>query len=416
MLLMGMSELQSITDSLAHSIQRPVTIDDVEMRLVSHSEQAGDIDDPRMASILRRRVPERVVSWLRTLRIEEATGPIRIPANPELGTIPRVCVPIRCHGTLLGYLWVIDADSSLTPDDLALVNTAAEAAGNVLYRESLLAQLERVRERELLRDLLSEQADVRRYAANELAKEDMFTGAPAISVLVARPVLSTGRVWNDDVQLAVGETLDQLRKGRPLRKSLQLVRPDHAVFVAGLTDLKRGADEAVALGRRLQAALAERLADMGVEKLVVGVGDVQPSLIDVLLSYQQAQRAARVAEVAATFGVVVAWSQLGIYQTLSHFPIERLAADALHPGLVKLLQKPGQDWLAQTLERYLDNSGDAKTTASDLSLHRASLYYRLRKIEELANVDLRRGEDRLALHLGLKLARLAGIYVPKQED
>ncbi|MEO3876485.1 helix-turn-helix domain-containing protein [Nonomuraea sp. B12E4] len=54
----------------------------------------------------------------------------------------------------------------------------------------------------------------------------------------------------------------------------------------------------------------------------------------------------------------------------------------------------------------MGNAGDVKRTAASLCIHRASLYYRLRRIEEIASVDLSSGDDRLALHLGLKVARL----------
>ena len=63
-----------------------------------------------------------------------------------------------------------------------------------------------------------------------------------------------------------------------------------------------------------------------------------------------------------------------------------------------------------TLETYLDLAGDAKASAEQLSLHRGTLYYRLQKAERIAGVDLRSGCDRLALHLGFKLARLIGLY------
>ena len=66
-----------------------------------------------------------------------------------------------------------------------------------------------------------------------------------------------------------------------------------------------------------------------------------------------------------------------------------------------------------TLETYLDLAGDAKASAERLSLHRGTLYYRLQKAERIAGVDMRSGGDRLALHLGFKLARLLGLY-PKE--
>ena len=69
----------------------------------------------------------------------------------------------------------------------------------------------------------------------------------------------------------------------------------------------------------------------------------------------------------------------------------------------------GED-LAGTVEAYLDLGGDAKRTAEQLRLHRATLYYRLAKAAQLTGADLRNGHDRLALHLGFKLARLNGSY------
>ena len=74
-------------------------------------------------------------------------------------------------------------------------------------------------------------------------------------------------------------------------------------------------------------------------------------------------------------------------------------------GLRKLLDG-GHEQLVLTLETYLDHAGDVKSTAAELWLHRTSLYYRLRRIEEVAGVDLNRGEDRLLCHVALRLSRL----------
>ncbi|MFF9561317.1 PucR family transcriptional regulator, partial [Streptomyces albus] len=62
--------------------------------------------------------------------------------------------------------------------------------------------------------------------------------------------------------------------------------------------------------------------------------------------------------------------------------------------------------LLATLESFLDNAGDVKRTSEALCVHRGSLYYRLRRIQEITRADLANGDDRLALHLSLKVARL----------
>jgi DNA-binding PucR family transcriptional regulator len=62
-----------------------------------------------------------------------------------------------------------------------------------------------------------------------------------------------------------------------------------------------------------------------------------------------------------------------------------------------------------TLEVFLDLAGNVKATADALNVHRATLYYRLDRIEQVTGADLDRGEDRLTLHLGIKMARVAGL-------
>lgn len=155
--------------------------------------------------------------------------------------------------------------------------------------------------------------------------------------------------------------------------------------------------------------VTEALSHTGRDDLVVGVGDPQDGLAHAIVSYRQALNAARTAGIIRTFGPVVVWSRLGIYRLLSQIPPQDMTTDIIHPGLTRLFEAPGSTMLVETLERYLDLGGDVKATASALSLHRASLYYRLGRIEHLVGASLRDGEERLALHLGLKLARMVDL-------
>jgi DNA-binding PucR family transcriptional regulator len=112
-------------------------------------------------------------------------------------------------------------------------------------------------------------------------------------------------------------------------------------------------------------------------------------------------------------GDVVRWRDLGAFRALVQLPVGEAADSCLDPRVVALLA--AEDDLLSTVEAYLDSGGDAKRTSEQLHLHRATLYYRLGKAERLTGADLRNGYDRLAFHLGLKLARLTGRY-PSQPD
>jgi GAF domain-containing protein len=208
------SELQRIVDSLGQRLQRAVAIDNPRMRLQAYSPHYGEVDQIRLESILQREAPREAVDWVIGLGIAKAPGPVRVAANPELGTLPRVCVPIRYQHTTLGFLWLIDADESLTDDDLRLAVEAAENAGVVMYREQLVRELERSREREHLRDLLAPDAGVRAHAASELVDADLVVPGTRVVALVVWPVQSAGEAPDEGVRLAIDSALSRARRWR----------------------------------------------------------------------------------------------------------------------------------------------------------------------------------------------------------
>jgi DNA-binding PucR family transcriptional regulator len=114
-----------------------------------------------------------------------------------------------------------------------------------------------------------------------------------------------------------------------------------------------------------------------------------------------------VASAIPGMGDVVHWRDLGVFRALAQLPNREAVETALDPRVVTLLNS-GDETVVATLETYLDFAGDAKATAEHLHLHRGTLYYRLDKAQRLAGIDVHNGYDRLAVHLGLKLARLAG--------
>src|SRR5262249_17266249 len=146
---------------------------------------------------------------------------------------------------------------------------------------------------------------------------------------------------------------------------------------------------------------ARALSDL-LDGSFVGEGDEVSELREAPRSFRRALAALRVA--ANEDSGVARWGELRAARLLTALP--ETALDDLPPG-PRHLPNAGHRQLVHTLETYLDPAGDGKATAAALWLHRTSLYYRLRRIEELAGVDLSRGEDRLLCHVALRLTRLA---------
>ncbi|EHN12403.1 putativetranscriptional regulator [Patulibacter medicamentivorans] len=403
------TRLQEIADGVADELRRPVAIDDRQLRLIVHTQHGDDLDRVRLDSILKRPLPADVVAWLETLGIHQARGAVRVPANPAFGMDARICVPIRGGGHLLGYLWLIDRDDDATDEQLARLERTADDAGVVLYRGLLLRDLDRGRERELVRDILSEDEGVRRQAVQQLVEFEIVERDGPSVVLVAATSAPPGAAGSSARAAALDTAIHRVRRHLTPKRALHLVRPGHVLLVVSgnETSVRRHGVAGLAAQVRQEIANAVDPAELPV---LVAIGSQVDGLADARRSYHQAQRAAKVATlIRARFGEVVSWDELGIYRMLAELPLGDLDRLAIHPGLQTLLARPQTHFLVHTLECYLDRAGDVPAAAAELFVHRTTLYHRLRRIEELGAIDLGDGEQRLELHLGLKIARLQGL-------
>ena len=202
----------------------------------------------------------------------------------------------------------------------------------------------------------------------------------------------------------LGLALDQFRRTLPRRHALSTVQADHGVLVAVLSERGSIAD----LARRAQDALDAAFAGEG--HAVIGYSDACEHLRDAHRAHEHARLALRVSVALPEHGSPAGWEDLGAYRLLARAAATPRAQELIHPGLPKLFDLHSKESLVQTLEAYLDNGCDTKLTAESLFLHRASLYYRLQRIEAITGTSLKSGADRLALHSGLKLARLVGMH------
>lgn len=395
------TDLQRLVDGLVRRLQRTVAIDDREVRLVAYSSHEGVRVDPlRQYSILNRRVPAEVVRYVQQVALG-SPGPVRLPPKPALGLeVARICIPIADAGATLGWLILLDDEGPLDEVDLEAAVEAAATATSLFLRDRQAEEFEQARVRELLPGLLGGEELERKQAAESLVEAGLFpSGEPLAAIVVtlgpgAAPIHESER----DLLFAAFE---RATRGLSGRHPLQLVRADHAVLLVATRDVGRiGGLEAV----------ARSLVDgVGAETACVGIGEAVDGLEGAGRSYRQARQAANMARVVDR-SRVASYDQLGVYALLARIPAGELTPETLPAPARRLLGSEGSGRvLAETLECYLDHAGNVRATAEALNVHRATLYYRLGRVEAVAGVDLSRGDDRLSLHLGLKLARMLGL-------
>jgi hypothetical protein len=368
--------LQEIVDALSVRLSRPVLVDDVDLRPLAYSIQFGDLDTVRTESILGRTAPDAARDSLFRHGIRSALEPVRTPAHPEIGMEARICIPILRSGRRLGFLWLIE-DPPVSDEELALARAASVEAASILQSEADTQLDRRRREQELLSALLGPDANASAAAASVL-EADHYVPPRPLMVIVGSGA-------------AVPDAIDRFRARIPVKHALCGELGGRATCVVGAQATMRGPQLAEALKSVVPAGAAAH----------VGEGDAVAELSQTRSSHRRALAALKAAIDGGS--ELARWDELRAYRLLTALP--STAFDDLPEGLRKLLEG-GHEQLVLTLETYLDHAGDVKSTAAELWLHRTSLYYRLRRIEEVAGVDLNRGEDRLLCHVALRLSRL----------
>jgi sugar diacid utilization regulator len=398
-------ELQVIAESLASQLGRSVAIDDPHMTLLVHTARRNErVDQHRVDSILQMRGGAEIIEWVMSHGIADATDPVRIPGSAEVAAIGRVCIPVRCRGILLGYLWLLDPDGTIPDSELETAAAAAALAGDVLFRERLMGDVKRGREREWTRDLISSDQEVREHAAQLLADNERLPAQAHVVAMVVHVEDTAGRSSAASLDLALDQAVRRLSPSACI--CITRGGNNGLLLVAATTPLKLARIKDVA--SLLQADVASELK--GTARVRVGVGHSTSPLHTAHETYASARRVLRILERVDAFGDTASWDELGVYKMLAQISLNDVERqEAIPRGLMQLIESDPSRTLIDTLETYLDEAGSAPATTKKLQIHRTSLYYRLDRIQERTGMSLRNGEDRLALHVGLRVARLVGI-------
>ncbi len=122
-------------------------------------------------------------------------------------------------------------------------------------------------------------------------------------------------------------------------------------------------------------------------------------------SYEQANKIRRISEVCGLKHKSISYDQLGVYQLLYLLPdCEEVRGfrDRLIKPLLEYDSKHNSI-LIDTLKAFFRNNESLKRTASELFTHYNTVMYRIERAFELLNLDANDGNDRLQLHLAIKL-------------
>jgi len=394
----GPADLFALADAAAAALDGPVEIDDSSLRLLSYSNLGHELDELRVSSILNRVAPPDTASWLRgsgsLQRIRQARGPVRI--TPP-GSRPRLVTAIRAGMEILGYIWLTeDSEHPGTSRQDELSATARVAAATLLRGRSADDVTARARE-VLLRGVMDDTG-----SAATLAEA---LGTPVRGAFRMVAIVAAGSATSDEA--------DRLYLQELIRKRAQLAADGYAAATAGNhVYLLLPADRlSLPLIKKLAADITDRVASHLGQQLFVAIGDQFEDLASLSTARRAADRMLSIiapdgSRAALGEGRVVVEEDLRPQLVLHELHEFLHSRPHLLRGRLACLEQTDRTqntvYIA-TLRAYFDASGDMMKAAQLLFVHRNTLRYRLRKIQDICGLDLENPDDRLVAEIQLRL-------------
>lgn len=183
------------------------------------------------------------------------------------------------------------------------------------------------------------------------------------------------------------------------RKILSMLWVDDIVLLMPYENESAATQQNIDILSEILEKVAARIPGLVV---TVGVGGRFERLQDARQSYLQATKVLRSAELKTASKQIYVYDQLGIYKLLFEIEPDKLAM--YHQEVIEPINeydsKHHMDLVASLFVYFEENCNAAKT-AKRLFIHRNTLDYRLKKIEEITGKKLDNPYERLTLQLGV---------------
>lgn len=383
----GQNAVQILVDELCDELGRSVAVDNPSFELLCASAQVGAIDQRRISAIIDRSPPPEPVPWMLSHGIQDSYAPVRLPANEEFGMLPRVCFPIRQGRQLSGYLWLFD-EPPVSEKEIEAAGRTVSQLADILGAEDVTLQ-DRA---ELIRELTARTV----VKATALGAVDEAVGLGHLPE-DGRFTVHVLRLGPSGGATAAARAKDpQLELSRP-----RLGRPYLARYTPGqLTIVSR--DRSSRDAGTVLASVGRLVRTGGLEVEHTGSA-MAGSELELETARDRAEFAAAVSALLGDGQAPLMWEEMGTWRLLQGRPLNRQTAYELSDDARKLIQDGNREG-CQTVVAYLDSGRNVAATSQKLSIHRATLHYRLERVRELLGQDaLDDGWRAVSLHVALKL-------------
>ncbi|MFV5170095.1 PucR family transcriptional regulator [Bacillus cereus] len=396
------NSLEEFADTISEILQCPVTIEDVNHRLLAYSTHDERIDSARVATIMGRRVPEKVINslWKEGIIPELLTKrePIRVKKIDGVGLSDRVAISIWNKEEVLGFIWAMEDEHLLTEENCILLKKAAEAVKSKLIQLQARKNIKGEQSQEFLWKLLTNHIQVNEEIIENFNRLNI-TPASVFTIIVFQ--FEQEIINEKERQISY-----LLKTSQQLECLLGTIDRNRLILLTSLDGVNRPSHE------------INNFVEMFVNKMEkrFGIKYVKPAFSSVYSDYQKVDKAYKealtVLSIKEKFPYDTAnihgYQNMGIYQLIDLLLEKRMCEEYENQALQKLYDYDHKHNcnLVKTLETFLNKDSNVGEVAKALNIHPNTLSYRLKRICEISEIDLKDPNKKMIMFLDLKLKKL----------
>ncbi|HVE98141.1 MAG TPA: helix-turn-helix domain-containing protein [Mycobacteriales bacterium] len=388
-------DLFALADALAAVVGGPVTVEDPQSTVLAYSRDQAGVDEPRRRTILGRKVPDE---WLARLteegvfrRLWSSDDVVHFRGDAA-EVAPRMAVAVRAGGEILGSIWALELDRPFDAEAERALQEAARVAALHLLRHRSHEDIERRRRSDRWRAVLD--GSLPTGVLHETLGQPMDLPVTVIALRLDE-VDRSGALR--DAERAVD--LVGLHC-RAYRLPVAAVAVEDTVYV--LLPDRDGPTTAATLAR----TLTERVAGGLHVPVTAGVSTAAQGPLAAASARAEADAVLRVLAARADLGPVAVIDDVRSHVVLAALrEVATVNPDLLAGRMATLVEhdrEKGTSYV-ETLRALLDAFGDVRAAADRVSVHPNTFRYRIRRLLEVAGLDIDDPVDRLVAHLQLHL-------------
>jgi DNA-binding PucR family transcriptional regulator len=394
--------LEALAETINEVLGCPVTIEDVNHRLLAYSSHDPQMDTARIATIVGRRVPEKVISGLWRdgviQRLVESQEPVRIPAISDIGLNDRVAIAIRKNRDILGYIWVVEVGKQLGDQELNQLKKAAQAAKTKLVQLHMQRRKEEEGHKDFFWQLLM--GHLKSESTIKEKAEKLGVVVPAsFHILVFQFVSEITEKW-------VQQFLDVISAAQQIRVVFHVVDNDQLILLSAPILQHPSKQDYAKSFIHFMDQIKSRFGSAFSEG---GNGSFYQEYTMVEKSYQEALMVLQIKkQFPNETKNLFHYPDLGYYRFLPLILEEKRKRSFNNSCLDKLREydREHNSSLLHTLNVFLSNDSNAKDAADVLHVHTNTLNYRLKRISEIGEINLTNMDQKVTLYLDLKTEQL----------